>query len=689
MAEELYEINIKINDDGSTATLKNMKNEVIASGIAIKEVNAQFTHLGESAAGASIKVQATSAQIERLKFSSAGASAATGSASSAIMELGRVASDAPYGIRGVANNVSQLTSTMFFMSSQVDATTGKMIGFSGMIKQLRTAFMGPLGIMVAIQIVIAAIDYFAGSTKKAEEATKDLNKELKSQIDIFGMLTTQMQNNNLPLEERLKILKAVSRLDNSLNKKLKAANGDREKETEILKNHLNQKKIELAIKKQEIILNDAIASAKEKEADLSAKLLFQDAPKNSPGQAYQEGARADALEADKKAQKELNDALKIYIDLLAQQDLDEPTGPRTAAVEKLKELYLDLEKEVMGYNARIWGDEKNIYLALEAEQKVEQALLAKKEADFQIKLQAQRDRQKELYDTGAITEEEYQKRLLQINKSGAEAILEYQAADAVLEVAQMAEKNALKEKMEKEHAERLLSANYEAATASNNLAQEQAKYGLDRLALEKQQIDAAYVEKQRLNALAIADAKETGLAIADIEKQQSTDAANYAAETLANDRATTEARIQVMGHFGAAAGALSSLMGEQTAAGKVFAIAAATIQTYVAGAQTMADPTIPSGPAKIAAMIAVIASGMATVKKIITTKVPGKSNAGGGSGPTTFNPNFNVVGQSGQNQLAEVVAGQTNEATRAYVVYDDIASAQNIEQNAVQSSSFG
>jgi hypothetical protein len=700
MAEELYEINIKINDDGSTATLKNMKNEVIASGIAIKEVNAQFTHLGESAAGASIKVQATSAQIERLKFSSAGASAATGSASSAIMELGRVASDAPYGIRGVANNVSQLTSTMFFMSSQVDVTTGKMIGFSGMIKQLRTAFMGPLGIMVAIQIVIAAIDYFAGSTKKAEEATKDLNKELKSQIDIFRLLTAQIQDQNLPLEERLKILKAVSRLDNALNKKLKAANGDREKETEILKNHLKQKELELAIKKQEIILNDAIA--KEKEASAKADEQRAEVPSFAPiGAGGAPGfivipektvtvTKSKTIKDEEAAQKELNDALNIYIDLLAQQDLDEPTGPRTAAVEKLKKLYLDLEKEVMGYNARIWGDEKNIYLALEAEQKVEQALLAKKEADFQIKLQAQRDRQKELYDTGAITEEEYQKRLLQINKSGAEAILEYQAADAVLQVAQVAEKIALKEKMEKEHAERLLSANYEAATASNNLAQEQAKYGLDRLALEKEQIDAAYAEKQRLNALAIADAKETGLAIADIEKQQSTDAANYAAETLANDRATTEARIQVMGHFGAAAGALSSLMGEQTAAGKVFAIAAATIQTYVAGAQTMADPTIPSGPAKIAAMIAVIASGMATVKKIITTKVPGKSNAGGGgSGPTTFNPNFNVVGQSGQNQLAEVVAGQTNEATRAYVVYDDIASAQNIEQNAVQSSSFG
>jgi hypothetical protein len=37
---------------------------------------------------------------------------ATGSATSSVMELSRVVSDAPYGIRGMANNITQLVSQM-------------------------------------------------------------------------------------------------------------------------------------------------------------------------------------------------------------------------------------------------------------------------------------------------------------------------------------------------------------------------------------------------------------------------------------------------------------------------------------------------------------------------------------------------------------------------------------------------
>ena len=58
-----------------------------------------------------------------------GLTTATGGASAAALELGRVVSDAPYGIRGMANNVSQLASNILFMSQQTDKATGKTIGF--------------------------------------------------------------------------------------------------------------------------------------------------------------------------------------------------------------------------------------------------------------------------------------------------------------------------------------------------------------------------------------------------------------------------------------------------------------------------------------------------------------------------------------------------------------------------------
>ena len=62
------------------------------------------------------------------------------------------------------------------------------------------------------------------------------------------------------------------------------------------------------------------------------------------------------------------------------------------------------------------------------------------------------------------------------------------------------------------------------------------------------------------------------------------------------------------------------------------------------------------------------------------------SSGGGGGGSTTFTPNFNVVGNSGTNQLAEGISNQVNEPTRAYVVYEDIAEAGNIVEESVESS---
>ena len=67
--------------------------------------------------------------------------------------------------------------------------------------------------------------------------------------------------------------------------------------------------------------------------------------------------------------------------------------------------------------------------------------------------------------------------------------------------------------------------------------------------------------------------------------------------------------------------ALSMLMGQQTEAGKAFAVAAATIDTYAAAAKTLNDPTIPSTVVRIAMMAAVILRGLANVKQILSVKM--------------------------------------------------------------------
>jgi myosin heavy subunit len=110
---------------------------------------------------------------------------ASGGATTSVLELGRVVSDAPYGIRGMANNVSQLASNMLFTAQQVDKTTGKVKGFGGVLKDMGKVFMGPLGVLFAIQAVIAAVDYFYGSATKAAGAGKDFELSAK---DLSGTL---------------------------------------------------------------------------------------------------------------------------------------------------------------------------------------------------------------------------------------------------------------------------------------------------------------------------------------------------------------------------------------------------------------------------------------------------------------------------------------------------------------------
>ena len=121
-----------------------------------------------------------------------GVSQASGAASATTLELGRVISDMPYGIRGVANNLSQVASQMAFMSRATDAATGRVVGLGGAFKALWGSIMGPLGILLVIQAAIAALDYFGGSNRKAKEEVEGLTDALEEQLNLLNLLEEAM-----------------------------------------------------------------------------------------------------------------------------------------------------------------------------------------------------------------------------------------------------------------------------------------------------------------------------------------------------------------------------------------------------------------------------------------------------------------------------------------------------------------
>lgn len=82
-----------------------------------------------------------------------------------------------------------------------------------------------------------------------------------------------------------------------------------------------------------------------------------------------------------------------------------------------------------------------------------------------------------------------------------------------------------------------------------------------------------------------------------------------------------------------------------------------------------------------------VASILATT--LTSAKSPSGGAGGGGGGATVQAPNFNVVGASSTDQLAQAVSGQVNEPIRAYVVGGDVTSQQELERNIVNTAGIG
>jgi hypothetical protein len=128
---------------------------------------------------------------------------------------------------------------------------------------------------------------------------------------------------------------------------------------------------------------------------------------------------------------------------------------------------------------------------------------------------------------------------------------------------------------------------------------------------------------------------------------------------------------------------------------KAAQIAGATIDTYrnatsAYGSQlVVGDPTSPVRGA-IAAGIAV-AAGLANIATIASQKFEGGGAAGGTGEPSTegleggaITPEFNVVGDSGINQLAQL----QQQPVQAFVVSGEVTTAQSLDRNRVQNATL-
>ena len=247
--------------------------------------------------------------------------------------------------------------------------------------------------------------------------------------------------------------------------------------------------------------------------------------------------------------------------------------------------------------------------------------------------------------------------------------LDAQKITAELENEEIARKQTIRDKLAEMELEDIENE-FEKAAAELEAAQLKDLEELDRLKAteeEKQKVREFYTKKKTKLDQEAAKAEKL------LQKQ------------------VTENNLQLAA---SAFSAIANLIGQDSAAGKAAAISAATISTYL-GAQkayTSQMTLTPDSPirAALAAGVAV-ATGLANVKAIMSTKTPGPSGgAGGGGAPTrptipTFDPTAGIESAATDididNQVGpdSVGPGQGQPVIRAYVVAEEMTTQQEAD----------
>ena len=91
------------------------------------------------------------------------------SASTALINLGRVAQDAPFGIIGIANNLNPLLESF-------QRTAEEAGGFKNALAALGSSLIGGAGVGLALSLVTGAMSYFSMQSRKTKEDTERVNK---------------------------------------------------------------------------------------------------------------------------------------------------------------------------------------------------------------------------------------------------------------------------------------------------------------------------------------------------------------------------------------------------------------------------------------------------------------------------------------------------------------------------------
>lgn len=581
----------------------------------------------------------------------------SGLAGATLTELGRTISDMPYGIRGVTNNLSQLSTLMVTLMAKTGGTTK---AFQLLGAQLR----GPLGLILAFQAVIAAIDFFFGSTKKAEEATDDFTDSLNVNLEVTRIYLEALKDTNNELEDRLRLLNAVSTRHSNLQKILSDESLTISERTEKAEEFLKLEADRLALtdlsKKEEDQLFKARENLTNKQNELNEALKVKN---TLDEQALDEGfvsnaeRIADATKDRDDAQRELNLTTKALIEFETQ-------------IARIKKLQNDL----IAKNTELKLDN----LAVDEMTMTFQEAFAGYFDTFTDPLTVLED----LYDDGISA-------LLEFNRF-REQFIERSELE-ILDIMQNAAISRLKELADE--SEGLIDFETEKTKILEFFAKKRAEITREELKRNVRELQDMLGQLQNVMNM-MTDAEFSR------EERKTVMLNNQLKERLRNEQLSADERERINKQIENNELKLQKKRDEIAERNfklqKAFAMAQAAINTALAVSDVLAREK-KGLIGKTAAAIIIGALGAAQIAAIAKTKfVPsasampsGQAGVVGSAGGGAQDPIFNIVGTGQQFQLSQAIAQRTGEPVRAYVVTGDVRSGLALERNIIKGSKLG
>ena len=286
-----------------------------------------------------------------------------------------------------------------------------------------------------------------------------------------------------------------------------------------------------------------------------------------------------------------------------------------------------------------------------------------------------------------------------------------------LEIAQLNELNDIRLKYQKvdyDNKEALRQKELEAIKTANNLKIQQEQEFQSKIEevdeanfqnkLQKSMTEQEYeVELVRQKYFALEEqAKGNAEQLAIIEQAKANELGvindKYTKEEIARQNELRQTRLQMTADAFSAIGDLVGSFNtknekdarKQFEVQKAFNLAAAITNTAMAvtGALTAGGNPIKlaTGQQFVEAGIAGTV-GLANIVKIASAKFGGGNPGGGGNdipNTSSFNPSFNVVGNSGINQLASL----QQQPVKAYITAGEVSTALSLERNTLQKTTF-